>query len=67
MERLFKVTPNKSRNVNRFVISPEMEVIVTTKFHTNDPFYNGAVEVKESFMRLYGVDLKKGCSTKGEF
>lgn len=67
MAKLFKVTPNKSRNVNGVVISPEMEVIVTTKSHTNDPFYNGAVEVKESFMRLYGVDLKKGCYTKGDF
>lgn len=43
MAKLFKVTPNKSRNVN------------------------GVVEVKESFMRLYGVDLKKGCYTKGDF
>lgn len=59
MAKQFKVTPKKARNVNGVVISPEMEVIVTTQSHTNDPFYNGAVEVKESFLRLYGVDLKK--------
>lgn len=59
MVKLFKVSPRKLRNVNGIVISPEMGVVVTTKSHTNDPFCNGAVEVKESFMRLYGVELNK--------
>lgn len=67
MAKLFKVTPKKARNVNGVVISPEMEVVVTTKSHTNDPFYNGAVEIKEAFMRVYGVDIKKGYYTKGDF
>ncbi|MDD4990729.1 MAG: DUF6140 family protein [Paludibacter sp.] len=67
MSKLFKVWPKKPRNTNSVIISPAMEVIVTTKSHTGDPFYNGAVEVKEAYMRLYGVDLKKGCYTKGDF
>lgn len=67
MAKQFRVTPKKTRNVNGVVISPEMGTIVTTKSHTNDPFYNGAIEIKEIFMRLYGVDIKKGNYTKGDF
>ena len=67
MSKQFKVCPKKPRNTNGVIISPAMEVIVITKSHTGDPFYNGAVEVKEAYQRLYGVDLKKGCYTRGDF
>jgi hypothetical protein len=36
---------------------------VTTRSHTATPFYNGAVEIKEQYMRMYQFDYKKaGCS-----
>jgi hypothetical protein len=43
------------------VLTPEMKVIVTTDIHTSDSFYNGAKEIKEAYMRLYGFDYKKAC------
>lgn len=66
MVKLFRVAPKKARSVNGVVISPEMEIIVTVKSHTNDSFYNGAIEIKETFMGLYGVDIKKGNYTKSD-
>jgi hypothetical protein len=44
-----------------------MKVTVTTKMHTFNPFYNGAEEVKEAYMRLYGFDYKKACCTQSDF
>ena len=46
MSRVFKVTPKKIKRVNGTVLTPEMEVTVTTQLHTADPFYNGAKEIK---------------------
>jgi hypothetical protein len=40
-----------------------MSITVTTKSHTTTPFYNGAAEIKEQYMRMYQFDYKKaGCS-----
>lgn len=44
-----------------------MGVTVTTQIHTSDPFYNGAKEVQEAYMRLYGFDYKKACCSKNDF
>lgn len=44
-----------------------MEVTVTTRMHTNDPFYNGGQEVAEMYMRIYGFDYKKACCHKVDF
>ena len=44
-----------------------MEVTVTTQQHTTDPFYNGAKEIKEAYMRLYGFDYQKACCSKNDF
>lgn len=67
MSRVFKVTPKKIRRVNGTVLTPEMEVTVTTQLHTADPFYNGAKEIKEAYMRLYGFDYQKACCNKSDF
>ncbi len=53
--------------MNGQVLTPEMEVTVTTRQHTSDPFYNGAEEIKEAYMRLYGFDYKRACCSKGDF
>jgi hypothetical protein len=65
--KLFKVYPKRNRHQNGIIITPDMSVVVTTKMHTLDSFNNGAVEVKEAFLRLYCVDIKKGCFVKGDF
>lgn len=63
MSKVFRITPKAVRRVNGTVLTPEMTVVVTCKNHTTDPFYNGAQEVQEAYMRLYGFDYKKaGCN-----
>ncbi len=44
-----------------------MEIIVTTQSHTTDPFYNGAKEIKEQYMRMYQFDYRKSCCSKSDF
>ena len=65
--KVFKITPKRIKRTNGCVLTPEMEVTVTTQQHTSDPFYNGAKEVKEAYMRLYGFDYQRACCTKGDF
>jgi hypothetical protein len=67
MAKLFKISPKRARNVNGVFIAPEMEAIVATNIQTTDPFYNEASEVREAFMRIFGVDIKRGCFTKNDF
>ena len=35
--------------------------------HTSNPFYNGAKEVQEAYMRLYNFDYKKACCSVNDF
>lgn len=37
MSRVFKVKPKRLKKVNGLVLTPEMEVIVTTKINMSDP------------------------------
>ncbi len=67
MSKVFRVTPKKVKRANNTVLTPEMSIIVTTKTHTTDPFYNGAKEIKEEYMKKYGFDYSKACCTKGDF
>ena len=60
-DRSFEITPKRIKRTSDTVLTPEMKVIVTTDIHTSDPFYNGAKEIKEAYMRLYGFDYKKAC------
>ena len=48
MSRVFKVKPKRLKKVNGLVLTPEMEVIVTTKINMSDPFSNCAKELKEA-------------------
>ena len=52
---------------NGQVLTPEMEITVTTKSYTCDPFYNGAKEIQEQYMRMYQFDYKKSCCSKADF
>lgn len=67
MSKVFKIRPKRIKRVNGLVLTPEMEVTVTTATSTNDPFYNGAREVQEQYMRIYGFDYKRACCGKNDF
>ena len=59
MSRVFKVTPKRIKRTNGQVLTPDMSVVVTTKTHATSPFTNGAQELKEAYIRLYGFDYQK--------
>ena len=63
MARAFKVTPKRAKRSNGTILTPEMEVIVTTPY--SSPF--SRKEVQEAYMRLYGFDYKKACCSQGDF
>ena len=67
MSRQFQIIPKRVKHVNGTVLTPEMVVTVTTQQHTATPFYNGAKEVQETYMRLYGFDYKKACCSANDF
>ncbi len=65
--RVFKVTPKRIKRTNGTVLTPEMTVTVTTQMHATTPFYNGAKELAEAYMRIYGFDYKKACCSANDF
>lgn len=67
MSKVFKVWPKRVKRVNGTVLTPEMTIVVTTKIHTSSPFYNGAQEIKETYMRLYQFDYKKANCSQYDF
>ena len=67
MSRVFQVKPKRLKRSNGTVLTPEMVVTVTTMQHTATPFYNGAKEVQEAYMRLYAFDYKKACCNPNDF
>lgn len=63
MSKVFRITPKRTKRSNGQVLTPDMSITVTTCSHTTTPFYNGAVEIKEQYMRMYLFDYKiAGCS-----
>ena len=67
MSKVFRITPRRIKRVNSTVLTPEMTVVVTTQSYTSTPFYNGAKEVQEAYMRMYGFDYKKACCSANDF
>ena len=67
MSRVFQVKPKRLKRSNSTVLTPEMVVTVTTMQHTATPFYNGAKEVQEAYMRIYAFDYKKACCNPNDF
>lgn len=65
--KVFKVSPKRVKRTNGCILTPEMEVTVTTRHHTTNPFSNGAAEIKEAYMRLYGFDYERACCSKNDF
>lgn len=67
MSRVFQITPKRIKRSNGTVLTPEMSVTVTTVLHTTNPFYNGAKEIQDAYMHLYGFDYKKACCNQNDF
>ena len=67
MSKVFRVTPKRVKRTNATILTPEMSIIVTTRQHTDNPFYNGAFEIKEQYMRQYNFDYKKACCSANDF
>lgn len=67
MSKVFQVKPKRIKRSNGTVLTPEMVVTVTTMQHTATPFYNGAKEVQEAYMRIYAFDYKKACCNPNDF
>lgn len=67
MSKVFQVIPKRIKRVNGTILTPEMVVTVTTQMHTSTPFYNGAKEVQDAYMRLYNFDYKKACCSVNDF
>lgn len=67
MAKVFRVTPKRIKRVNGLALTPDMVVVVTTQSHMTSPFNNGAKELKEVYMRIYGFDYQKANCTKSDF
>ena len=67
MSKVFQVKPKRIKRTNGTVLTPDMVVTVTTQQHTTTPFYNGAKELQEAYMRLYAFDYKKASCSDNDF
>ena len=67
MSKVFRITPKRTKRTNGQVLTPEMTITVTTRSHTTTPFYNGAVEIKDQYMRMFQFDYKKACCSASDF
>lgn len=67
MSKVFQVKPKRLKRSNGTILTPDMVVTVTTMQHTATPFYNGAKEVQEAYMRIYAFDYKKACCNPNDF
>ena len=67
MGNVFRVSPVRVKRANGQVLTPDMEITITTQSYTSDPFYNGAKEIQEQYMRMYQFDYKKSNCSKYDF
>ncbi len=63
--KAFRIIPKRIKRSNGQVLTPEMSVVVSTNL--SNPFNNGATEVAEAYMRIYGFDYKRSCCCKADF
>ena len=67
MSKVFLITLKRVKRSNGQVLTPETSNTVTTKLHATTPIYNGAVKIKEQYMRMYQFDYKKACCSVNDF
>lgn len=63
---VFRIIPKRIKRTNGTVLTPDMSVTVTVRSNS-DPFYNGAKEIQQMYMQLYGFDYRKACCQKSDF
>ena len=59
--------PKRNKRTNSTILTTEMVETLTTMQRTATPFYNGAKEVQEAYMRIYAFDYKKACCNPNDF
>lgn len=64
MGRVFAVRPKRIKRTNGQVLTPEMEITVTTKSYTCDPFYNGAKEIQSSICVCTNSTIRRVVAAK---
>ncbi len=57
---IYKITVKTSKNSNGIRIERGMSVEVVTNNITNPVTTNGGQAVVDAFMRIYGIDIRKG-------
>ncbi|MDD2315578.1 MAG: DUF6140 family protein [Proteiniphilum sp.] len=67
MSKVFRITPKRLKRTNGTLLTPDMVITVTTLQHTNNPFYNGAKEIKEAYLRLFRFDYQRANCNKNDF
>ena len=55
----FRITTKMMKNSNGVRIEPGMTVEVVTQSMNNPLLTNGGQAVADTFMRIYGIDIKK--------
>ena len=63
---VFRIIPKHVKRSNGTVLTPDMEITVTVN-NFSAPFYNGAKEIQQMYMRIYGFDYKKASCHKSDF
>jgi len=63
---LFKITVKSSGAANGVRYEKGMSVEVVSQYH-NPLNVNGGQEVRDAFMRAYGIDLKKACRLSASY
>ena len=62
--KVFRITPRRIKRVNGQVLTPDMEINVTTRSHTYDPFYNGARRFKSNICECMASTTKNLAAQK---
>ena len=60
MSRVFRITPKRTKRTNGTVLTPDMVITVTTRQHTTDPFYNGAMDLLKPYIESGKIVVKSG-------
>ena len=55
----FRITVKQRKNCNGILLEPGMSVEVVTQTFSNPVTTNGGQLVADSFMRIYGIDMKR--------
>ena len=66
--KVFKIVPKRSRAINGESLTQGMDVVVTTKNYTNNPFNSNSLEqVIETYKRIYNFDYRKCACMPSDF